>query len=74
MVIGSSSTDMIIKGDHIPHPGETILGGQFASVAGGKGAIRRLPLPGAGVKSRSSLVWQRHIWGGMPSPGLPRGH
>jgi ribokinase len=38
LVVGSSNTDMIIKLDRIPQPGETILGGEFATAAGGKGA------------------------------------
>ena len=38
VVIGSSNTDMVIKTEHIPVPGETILGGTFFMNAGGKGA------------------------------------
>lgn len=38
MVVGSSNTDMVIKTDHLPAPGETVLGGRFVMVAGGKGA------------------------------------
>ncbi|HEX3601983.1 MAG TPA: ribokinase [Lacipirellulaceae bacterium] len=38
VVVGSSNTDMILKLDRIPKPGETILGGEFVTAAGGKGA------------------------------------
>ena len=38
VVIGSSNTDMVIKCEHLPAPGETILGGTFFMNAGGKGA------------------------------------
>ncbi|MBS1533189.1 MAG: ribokinase [Bacteroidetes bacterium] len=38
VVIGSSNTDMVIKSDHLPAPGETILGGSFFMNPGGKGA------------------------------------
>ena len=38
VVIGSSNTDMVIKTQHLPVPGETILGGSFFMNAGGKGA------------------------------------
>jgi ribokinase len=38
VVIGSSNTDMVIKTDHLPGPGETILGGTFLMNPGGKGA------------------------------------
>lgn len=38
VVIGSSNTDMIVKAGHLPLPGETVLGGQFFTAQGGKGA------------------------------------
>jgi ribokinase len=38
VVVGSSNTDMVIKSARIPAPGETVLGGEFWMVAGGKGA------------------------------------
>lgn len=38
IVIGSSNTDMVVKSDRLPLPGETILGGEFIMTAGGKGA------------------------------------
>lgn len=37
-IIGSSNTDMVINADHLPGPGETILGGSFFMNPGGKGA------------------------------------
>lgn len=38
VVIGSSNTDMVVKTNRFPNPGETILGGTFFMFAGGKGA------------------------------------
>ncbi|MBC8032888.1 MAG: ribokinase [Chitinophagaceae bacterium] len=38
LVVGSSNTDMVIKAEHLPSPGETILGGAFFMNPGGKGA------------------------------------
>src|SRR5438552_4313198 len=38
VVVGSSNTDMVIKTEHLPVPGETVLGGNFFMNAGGKGA------------------------------------
>lgn len=38
IVIGSSNTDMVVKAQKLPLPGETILGGQFYMFPGGKGA------------------------------------
>jgi len=47
-VIGSSNTDMIIRLDRIPRPGETILGGEFVTAAGGKGANQAVGAARAG--------------------------
>lgn len=38
LVIGSSNTDMTVKSEYLPVPGETILGGNFQMGPGGKGA------------------------------------
>jgi len=38
IVIGSSNTDMVIKADRLPVPGETVIGGTFFMNPGGKGA------------------------------------
>jgi ribokinase len=38
IVVGSSNTDMIVRADRLPMPGETVLGGDLTTAAGGKGA------------------------------------
>ena len=38
IVVGSTNMDMVVKTDHIPEPGETVLGGSFFMNPGGKGA------------------------------------
>lgn len=38
VVVGSSNTDMVIRSEHLPAPGETVLGGHFLMNPGGKGA------------------------------------
>ncbi len=38
IVLGSCNTDMVIKAERLPIPGETILGGTFLMTPGGKGA------------------------------------
>ena len=48
LVIGSSNTDLIIKAERIPRPGETILGGEFVRAAGGKGANQAVAAARAG--------------------------
>ncbi len=37
-VVGSLNTDLVIKTSRLPESGETILGGEFATFPGGKGA------------------------------------
>jgi ribokinase len=37
-VIGSSNTDMVVKTEKLPMPGETVIGGTFFMNPGGKGA------------------------------------
>jgi ribokinase len=48
VVVGSSNTDMILKLERIPKPGETILGGEFVTAAGGKGANQAVAAAMAG--------------------------
>jgi ribokinase len=48
LVVGSSNTDLIIKAERIPKPGETILGGEFTQAAGGKGANQAVAAARAG--------------------------
>ena len=38
VVVGSTNVDMVVHSPRIPRPGETILGGRFHMVPGGKGA------------------------------------
>lgn len=38
VVVGSTNVDMVVKCPNIPRPGETVLGGTFTMVPGGKGA------------------------------------
>ena len=38
LVVGSTNTDMVVRTEHLPRPGETVLGGTFLMNPGGKGA------------------------------------
>ena len=38
VVVGSSNTDLIVRADRLPAPGETVLGGDLITAPGGKGA------------------------------------
>jgi ribokinase len=48
LVVGSSNTDLIIKVSEIPRPGETLLGGEFLTFPGGKGANQAVAAARAG--------------------------
>jgi ribokinase len=48
VVVGSSNIDMIIKVERIPKPGETVLGGEFSTAPGGKGANQAVAAARAG--------------------------
>ena len=48
LVIGSSNTDMVVRVPRIPKPGETVLGGEFTMVPGGKGANQAVAAARAG--------------------------
>jgi ribokinase len=49
VVIGSYNTDMILSVNHLPKPGETILGGEFNTSPGGKGANQAVSAARAGA-------------------------
>jgi len=48
VVIGSSNVDLIMKVDHLPQKGETVTGGKFMQVYGGKGANQAIAAVRAG--------------------------
>lgn len=49
LVIGSSNTDMVVRVPQLPAPGETVLGGEFFTFAGGKGANQAVAAARAGA-------------------------
>jgi len=49
VVVGSSNTDMIVQAEHIPAPGQTVLGGRFSTAPGGKGANQAVAAARAGA-------------------------
>jgi ribokinase len=48
LVVGSSNTDIVMKTNRFPLPGETILGGEFSIFQGGKGANQAVAARRAG--------------------------
>ena len=49
VVMGSVNTDLVIRGPHIPTPGETVTGGSFLRAQGGKGANQAVAAARAGA-------------------------
>jgi ribokinase len=70
LVVGSSNTDMIIKLDRLPRPGETLLGGDFISAAGGKGANQAVGAARAGGRVALIARVGRDVFGEQAVAGL----
>ncbi len=51
LVIGSSNTDMVVKTSRFPMPGETIIGGDFFTFPGGKGANQAVAAARLGART-----------------------
>ncbi|HND56770.1 MAG TPA: PfkB family carbohydrate kinase, partial [Pirellulaceae bacterium] len=50
-MLGSINVDLVVRGDRLPTPGETILGGRFFQAAGGKGANQAVAAARLGLGS-----------------------
>ncbi len=49
LVVGSANADLIVRAPHAPGPGETVLGGDYALLPGGKGANQAVAAARAGT-------------------------
>ena len=56
VVVGSANTDLVVRVRSLPRPGETVIGGTFASVGGGKGANQAV------AAARAVQCWQSCIF------------
>ena len=50
VVFGSINIDLVTRAERIPGPGETVLGGDYVAIPGGKGANQALAARRAGAK------------------------
>lgn len=57
LVAGSANLDFVVRASHVPAPGETVLGREFATFPGGKGANQAVACARAGgVDTRMVLA------------------
>ena len=61
IVVGSSNTDMIVRANRLPLPGETVLGGDLTTAAGGKGANQAV----AAARLGASVIFVARVGGDM---------
>ena len=52
IVVGSVNVDLVIRGERLPSPGETVVGGTFARHHGGKGGNQAVAAARLGVRCR----------------------
>ena len=56
LVAGSANLDFVVRAPHIPAPGETVLGNDFRTFAGGKGANQAIAVARSGGVATSLLL------------------
>lgn len=56
LVAGSANLDFVVRAPHVPAPGETVLGQDFATFPGGKGANQAVACARAGGVETQMLV------------------
>lgn len=56
LVAGSANLDFVVRASHIPAPGETVLGRDFRTFPGGKGANQAVACARAGGSATEMLV------------------
>ena len=56
LVAGSANLDFVVRAPHVPAPGETVLGRDFATFLGGKGANQAVACARAGAARTQMLL------------------
>jgi ribokinase len=74
IVVGSANTDMVVKTDKHPLPGETKLGGEFFMNAGGKGANQAVAAARLGGNVSFVAKLGNDIFGKQTLDGLTNEH
>ncbi len=63
VVVGSSNTDMVVRSESLPRPGESVLGGDFIMAGGGKGANQAIAVARMGHKVTFAAAVGRDMFG-----------
>jgi ribokinase len=82
IVVGSANTDLTVRAERLPRPGETITGDEFMVSYGGKGANQALAALKAGAPvtlfakigtdAYGNLLYDHLVESGLPREGLLR--
>lgn len=72
LVIGSSNTDMVVKTEEFPKPGQTVLGGTFLMNPGGKGANQAVAAARLGADVRFVTKTGKDIFGQQALEGFKK--
>ena len=72
LVIGSSNTDMVVKTEEFPKPGQTVLGGTFLMNPGGKGANQAVAAGRLGANVRFVTKTGTDIFGQQAVEGFKK--
>ena len=71
VVVGSSNTDLVVRtGERLPGPGETVLGGDLLTAAGGKGANQAVAAARLGAEVTLVACLGRDDFGDRALAGL----
>lgn len=72
IVIGSSNTDMVVRSERLPRPGESVIGGGFMMAGGGKGANQAVAVARMGHRVLFSAAVGEDIFGDAAIAGYQR--
>jgi ribokinase len=72
LVFGSINVDMVVPVPRLPRPGETMLGGDYAILAGGKGANQAFAARRAGAAAMMAGAVGNDDFAGVALAGLQR--
>jgi ribokinase len=79
VVVGSANMDLVVRCEHIPAPGETVIGGQFVTLPGGKGANQAVAAARLGGEVRfvgcvGADAFGESLFAGMAADGIITDH